>query len=86
MWKILIKINKNLIFAIPMALMMGFITGIYTDVTSLKTLILPLTFLMVYPMMVSLKFKKVFTGGDTKVQLLTQSINFLIIQRFYTTF
>ena len=82
MWKILIKINKNLIFAIPMALMMGFITGIYTDVTSLKTLILPLTFLMVYPMMVSLKFKKVFTGGDTKVQLLTQSINFLIIPFF----
>lgn len=82
MWKILITINKSLIFAIPIALISGFITGIYINATSLKTLIIPLTFLMVYPMMVSLKIKKVFTGGDTKVQLLTQFINFLLIPFF----
>jgi len=79
MWEILIKINKSLIFAIPIALISGFFIGIYTNVTSLKTLIVPLTFFMVYPMMVTLKFKKVFTGGDIKVQLLTQIINFLLI-------
>jgi hypothetical protein len=31
---------------------------------------------MVYPIMVTLKIKKVFEGGDLKAQVLTQCINF----------
>jgi ACR3 family arsenite efflux pump ArsB/nucleotide-binding universal stress UspA family protein len=34
---------------------------------------------MVYPMMVTLKIKKVFEGGDVKAQVVTQLINFGII-------
>ncbi|MEZ5335355.1 MAG: bile acid:sodium symporter [Methanolobus sp.] len=34
---------------------------------------------MVYPMMVNLQIKKVFSGGDTKVQVATQLINFAVI-------
>jgi ACR3 family arsenite efflux pump ArsB len=39
----------------------------------------PLTFLMVYPMMVTLKVRKVFQRGDGKAQWLAQAINFGII-------
>jgi len=79
MWKLLQRINKNLIIAIPMLMVSGFAAGLFMDAAPLKQLIVPLTFLMVYPMMVTLKIKKVFEGGDTKAQILTQMINFGII-------
>jgi ACR3 family arsenite efflux pump ArsB len=79
MWKTLQKINQNLIVAIPVLMAAGFLTGLVLDAAPLKQLIVPFTFLMVYPMMVTLKIKKVIEGGDRKAQILTQVINFLII-------
>jgi len=79
MWKYLSIINKNLVVAIPVMMFFGFIYGLNFQVGFLKHLILPFTFFMVFPMMVTLKIKKVFEGGDTKAQLLTQGINFGII-------
>lgn len=79
MWKLLQTINKNLITAIPVLMIAGFVAGLYLQPAPLKQLIVPFTFLMVYPMMVTLKVKKVIEGGDTKAQLLTQLINFGII-------
>jgi arsenite transporter len=57
----------------------GIIFGYFNDPSFLKILIMPLTFLMVYPMMVNLQIKRVFSKGDTKVQLVTQLINFAVI-------
>jgi len=79
MWNVLAKLNKNLILAIPAMMVVGFVSGLVTDASSMKSLILPFTFLMVYPMMVTLKIRQVFEGGDGKAQFLTQGINFLII-------
>ena len=79
MWKYLTLINKNLIIAIPVMMILGFIYGIIFQTAFLKNLIIPFTFLMVYPMMVTLKIKKVFEGGDLKAQVLTQFINFGIV-------
>lgn len=79
MWKLLQTINKNLIIAIPVLMVSGFTAGIFINAAPLKQLIIPFTFLMVYPMMVTLKIKKVIEGGDTKAQILTQLINFGVI-------
>ena len=79
MWKFLQKITKNLILAIPVMMISGFIFGIVFQSQFLKGLIIPFTFLMVYPMMVTLNIQKVFEGGDTKAQVLTQAINFGIV-------
>ncbi|MDA3972225.1 MAG: bile acid:sodium symporter [Desulfobulbaceae bacterium] len=83
MWKLLITINKNLIYAIPILMVGGFCFGATVDeglVKSLKTLIMPMTFLMVYPMMVTLNIKHLHHGlKNVKLQLLTQVINFGII-------
>ena len=43
----------------------GFVYGMVAQAGPLKNLILPFTFLMVYPMMVTLKIRKVLEGGDT---------------------
>lgn len=79
MWKLLGTLNKKLIWAIPAMMLAGFAFGLITDAAFLKALILPFTFLMVYPMMVTLKLKQVLEGGDIKAQLLTQIINFAVI-------
>lgn len=73
------KLQKNLIIVIPLTMVMGFFFGIKVESTFLKTAIIPLTFLMVYPMMVNLQVKKIFEGGDSKVQFVTQLINFALV-------
>ncbi|MDA3972231.1 MAG: bile acid:sodium symporter [Desulfobulbaceae bacterium] len=83
MWNLLVKINKNLIYAIPLLMVGGFCFGVAFDagiVKGLKQLIMPLTFLMVYPMMVTLNIKHLQQGlKNVKLQLLAQVINFGII-------
>lgn len=79
MWKQISYLQKNLVWSIPAFMIFGILFGYFFDVSSLKSLILPLTFLMVYPMMVNLQLKKVFSKGDTKLQVVTQLINFAII-------
>ncbi|MHB1373729.1 MAG: arsenic resistance protein [Thauera sp.] len=79
MLAILTKINKNLVLAIPVAMVLGFGFGLAAPVGWLKALIVPLTFLMVYPMMVNLKLQKVLEGGDMRAQALAQAINFAVI-------
>ena len=79
MWKLMQTITKNLILAIPAMMVLGFAYGAIFDASWLKSMIIPFTFLMVYPMMVTLKIKHVFQGGDVKAQALTQAINFGIV-------
>jgi ACR3 family arsenite efflux pump ArsB len=79
MWTLLKRINQNLVTAIPVMMALGFGYGTLYDPAFLKRLIVPLTFLMVYPMMVTLNLRRVFSGGDGRAQLLSQAINFAII-------
>lgn len=57
----------------------GIIFGAIFDPTFLRAAIVPLTFLMVYPMMINLQLEKIFSGGDLRLQAVTQLINFGII-------
>ncbi len=79
MWNILQTISKNLVTAIPAVMTLGFVCGLLGDVSWLKGLIVPFTFLMVYPMMVTLKINQVFSGGDIKAQIVTQIVNFGLV-------
>lgn len=76
---LLAYIKKNLIWAIPVTMIAGFMVGLATDARPLKQLIVLLTFLMVYPMMVNLQVRNVFDGGDLKVQFVAQFLNFAVI-------
>lgn len=79
MLNLLRQVKRNLVWAIPTMMLAGFLFGINSNPAPLKQLIIPLTFLMVYPMMVNLQVKKVFEGGDARVQIVTQLLNFAII-------
>lgn len=73
-------IQKNLVYVIPLSMICGLIGGGYIfDAGPLKQLIIPITFLMVYPMMVTLNVKSIFKGHDMKLQFTTQIINFVLV-------
>ncbi len=82
MWKALAFIQKNLVWSIPLSMIFGILFGTFTNPSPLRVLIMPLTFLMVYPMMVNLQIMKVFSGEGYRVQLMTQLINFVVIPFF----
>ncbi|OQX07239.1 MAG: arsenite transporter [Desulfobulbaceae bacterium A2] len=83
MRKFFTAINKKLVLAIPIMLVLGFFAGLQLDkavLAQLKNLIVPLTFLMVYPMMVTLNIKHLLEGvKNVPLQLMTQVINFGVI-------
>jgi arsenite transporter len=82
MWKLLLLVNRNLIVAVPAAMLLGFAFGLMAEksmLAGLKTLIVPLTFLMVYPMMVALNIKHLKEGINLRLQLVTQLLNFAVI-------
>jgi len=60
-------------------MMFGLIYGYLFDAAALKQFIIPVTFIMVYPMMVTLNVKTIFKGHDFKLQLVTQIINFIFV-------
>ncbi|WP_323036956.1 arsenic resistance protein [Pararhodobacter sp.] len=80
--RILAAMTRNLTLAIPVTMLIGLLFGLMAPVDWLKSLIVPLTLLMVYPMMVNLNMRQMLDGGDTKAQVLAQTINFGIIPFF----
>lgn len=72
-------LSKNLSLSIPLFMVLGLITGLLLPAQSLSVLIMPLTMLMVYPMMVGLKAKQLLVAGENKVQWLALAINFILI-------
>lgn len=79
MWKIISTLQKKLTWSIPAFMIIGLVFGSFFTVDFLKKWIIPLTFLMVYPMMVTLNIKELFKKGDVKLQLTAQLINFIVI-------
>lgn len=79
MWTVLTWLKANLVWSIPVAMLLGLAFGAVVNPAFLKPFILPLTFVMVYPMMVNLQIKKVLSGHDYKLQLTTLFINFGIV-------
>ncbi len=79
MWRILTILQKNLVWSIPISMLAGLFYGYFFNAAPLKQFIIPVTFVMVYPMMVTLSVKSVFKGEDYKLQLTTQVVNFVLI-------
>lgn len=78
MFKILTLIKKNLIISILISMVTGLIIGNYFSVSWMKQLILPLTFMLVYPMMVTLNYNSFKSKTNVKLQVATQIINFIV--------
>lgn len=79
MWSWLMWMQKNLTWSIPAAMVLGLLFGQVTDPAFLRLAILPLTFLMVYPMMVTMNVRELFKPGGNRLQGVTLLINFVLM-------
>ena len=79
MWKVLNWLQKHLVWSIPLAMLAGLGFGQVTDPAFLRKVILPLTFLMVYPMMVTMNVRELFKPGSARLHWVTQAINFVLM-------
>ena len=71
--------RKNLVWNIPAFMLLGLVFGYFFDAAPLKSTVLPLTILMIYPMMVTLNVRSVFSKCNYRLEAVTQAINFLVI-------
>ncbi len=79
MWNLLACLNRNLTLAIPVMMVIGFGAGVIFDMGSLRIMVLPLSFIMIYPMMVKLNGRSLLDFSDARAQILAQAINLLVI-------
>lgn len=76
---LLLLLQRRLVWAVPLAMLIGVLWGALLPSQWLSALVIPLTFLMVFPMLVDLRLPLLFSGRENRVQLAAQAINFLVI-------
>ena len=69
----------NLPLVIPVVLALGFILGLSADTSSLKMLIMPMTYLMIYPTMIGYDIRQAIDKSHMKIVSIASLINFIII-------
>ncbi len=70
---------RNLPLAIFLALLVGFGAGLGWDTMPLKHLILPLTFIIIYPSMIGFRANEIFGRSHGKLLAVAMLINFALI-------
>ncbi len=73
------SLGKKLGILIPIAMILGFITGAFVDMKPLQVIILPLTMLMVYPMMVTFKPQQAANLDNWRPVSIAMVMNFLLL-------
>jgi len=72
-------LQQHLVWSIPGAMALGLLFGSSVDAGFLRAAILPLTFLMVYPMMVSLNLRALAATGSGRLQATALALNFVLL-------
>jgi len=73
------SLPKHLVVLIPSAMTLGVAVGLAWDMAPLKSLVLPLTILMVYPMLVNFRLSEAFSLRDKRALGIAMALNFLVL-------
>ena len=71
--------SKNTALVIPFVLALGFVTGLHLDTSPLKSCILIVTVLMVFPAMIGFRIGEVFNLLHSRLMLTAAVINFVVL-------
>ncbi|MGM0396983.1 MAG: arsenic resistance protein [Bacillota bacterium] len=78
MFKVLAHIKKKLVIYLPITMILAVAYGYFIDASPLRSLVPVIVFFMVYPMMVTLRYRELVSKGNKKLHLVAQGINFII--------
>jgi ACR3 family arsenite efflux pump ArsB len=73
------SLSKHLVVLIPLAMSAGLVAGLVTDVRPLQSLVLPMTMLMVYPMLVNFRPGQALDLRDSRAVGLALVLDFLAL-------
>ncbi|MBN2286098.1 MAG: arsenic resistance protein [Tissierellales bacterium] len=79
MKKIFLFPSENLMISIPVVLVLGFVAGLFLNITFLKDYILIFTFLMIYPTMIGFKIREAIDLSHMRVVVASSIVNFVLI-------
>ncbi len=71
--------SKNISLTMALTLIVGFVIGLGMDTSPLKHLILPVTFIMIYPSMIGFNARDIFNLSHGKLLAVVILINFLFV-------
>jgi len=77
--RFLAGLSKRLIVLIPASMVAGLLAGLAFDLSPLRTAVLPLTMLMVYPMLVNFRLTEAVSLKHGRALVLAMSLNFLVL-------
>lgn len=77
--KTLAGLSKRLVVLIPAAMLAGLAAGLVFDVAPLKALVLPMTMLMVYPMLVNFRITEALDVRDSRAVALAMGLDFIAL-------
>ena len=66
-WELGSYLKNNLLLVIPLTAFLAVVMGNFNDLSHLKSMILPMTILIVLPMMIDIPLKSVLSWSDTRV-------------------
>jgi ACR3 family arsenite efflux pump ArsB len=72
-------LSKHLVWLIPAAIVAGLVLGALIDLSALKVAVLPLTMLMVYPMLVNFRISEALHLKDSKAVGFAMALNLLVL-------
>jgi len=75
----LASLSKHLVLLIPLAMAAGLAAGLLFDVGSLQALVLPMTMLMVYPMLVNFRVSEALDLTDGRAIALAMALDFIAL-------
>lgn len=75
---LLAGLSKRLVVLIPLFMLAGLVVGGLFDLSALQVLVLPLTMLMVYPMLVTFRIEQIAERGDWKAVGLAMLMNLAV--------
>jgi ACR3 family arsenite efflux pump ArsB len=71
--------SRNLAFTIPLAMALGFVTGLLVNTGELVNYILPVTIAMIYPTMVGFSIREVANISHARLFIVALAINFVCV-------
>jgi len=73
------RLSKHLVVLIPLSMLLGLAAGLVVDMAPLKALILPMTMLMVYPMLVNFRPAQALDLKDSRAVGVAMALDFIAL-------
>jgi len=77
--RLLTSLPKRLVLLIPASMLLGLGAGLVWDMSPLKVLVLPITMLMVYPMLVNFRIGEALSLRDWRAVGIAMALNFIAL-------